>query len=163
MAGHPQDPYVFNMAFKSELTRYDSHYCTSIVDINRVIQLATTAYFENQIVPYLSQSAGSRIVDIGRTQGEFVEFLRGIGFAAEGFDPVLQNSATYLHPRLWSQGEEEADLYIMRCVLPHIPDPWAFLANLAQASPGCKVLVEFQQLEWILLNVTFGIRSRTIT
>jgi SAM-dependent methyltransferase len=152
LAWHSDDSYVFNMAFNPELTQYDRHYCTSVVDINQVIRLPTTTYFENQIVPYLLRPARSRIVDIGCGQGEFVEFLRGKGFAAEGFDPVLQNSATYLHPRLWSAGEAEADLYIMRCVLPHIPDPWAFLAELAEASPGCRVLVEFQQLEWILLH-----------
>jgi len=117
------------------------------VDTNQVIQLLTTTYFENQILPYLLRPAGSRIIDIGCGQGEFVEFLRGIGFAAEGFDPVRQDSATYFHPRLWSPGEAEADLYIMRCVLPHIPEQWAFLAKLVEASPGCRVLVEFQQLE----------------
>jgi hypothetical protein len=152
LAWRPEDPYVFNMAFNPELTRYDRHYCTSVVDINRVIQLPTATYFENRIVPHLSQSTRPRVVDIGCGQGEFVEFLRGIGVAAEGFDPVLQNPATHLHPRLWSPREAEADLYIMRCVLPHIPDPWAFLASLAEASPSCLVLVEFQQLEWILLN-----------
>ena len=152
LAWRSEDPYVFNMAFNPELTRYDRHYYTSVVDINRVIQLPTAIYFENRIVPYLSQSTRSRVVDIGCGQGEFVEFLRGIGFAAEGFDPVMQNSASHLHPRLWSRGEAEADLYVMRCALPHMPDPWAFVASLAEASPGCLVLVEFQQLEWILLN-----------
>lgn len=152
LAWHPKDPRVFNLAFDPELTRYDSHYCTSLVDINQVTQLPTATYFENQIVPHLSQSTHSRVVDIGCGQGEFVNFLQGIGFAAEGFDPVLRNPAPHLHPRLWSPKETDADLYIMRCVLPHIPDPWAFLASLAEASPGCQVLVEFQQLEWLLLN-----------
>jgi hypothetical protein len=152
LAKRPDDPYVFNMAFNPELTRYDRNYCTSVVDINQVKQLPSTTYFENQIVPHLSHSTRSRVVDIGCGQGEFVEFLREIGFAAEGFDPVLQKSTTYLHPRLWQQGEAEADLYIMRCVLPHLPDPWSFLKSLAETSSGCLVLVEFQRLEWLLLN-----------
>jgi hypothetical protein len=152
LAWQPGDPRLFNLAFDPELTRYDSHYCTSLVDINQVIQLPTATYFENRVVPHLAQSIGSRVVDIGCGQGEFVNFLRGIGFAAEGFDPVLRQPAPHLHRRLWSRKEIDADLYIMRCVLPHIPDPWDFLASLAEASPGCQVLVEFQQLEWLLLN-----------
>ena len=152
LAWHPEDPRVFNLAFDPKLTRYDSHYCTSLVDINQVIQLPTASYFEQQIVPHLSHSTHSRVVDIGCGQGEFVEFLRGVGFAAEGFDPVLRNPSPHLHPRIWSRKESRADLYIMRCVLPHIPDPWTFLESLAEASPGCQVLVEFQRLEWLLLN-----------
>lgn len=43
-----------------------------------------------------------------------------------------------------------ADLFVMRCVLPHIPDPWSFLLRIAERHPNSLVLVEFQRLEWIL-------------
>ena len=65
---------------------------------------------------------------------------------------MLRKSTTYLYPRLWSEGEAGAELYIMRCVLPHIPAPWGFLASLAEANPGFPVLVKFLQLQFILLN-----------
>ena len=38
----------------------------------------------------------------------------------------------------------------MRCVLPHIPKPWSFLAEIAESSPGALVLIEFQRLDWIV-------------
>jgi len=40
----------------------------------------------------------------------------------------------------------------MRCVLPHIPDPWAFLQLIAESSTRSLVLIEFQRLEWIIEN-----------
>ncbi|MCG3774012.1 MAG: hypothetical protein JW395_0829 [Nitrospira sp.] len=38
----------------------------------------------------------------------------------------------------------------MRCVLPHIPKLWSFLAEIAESSPGALVLIEFQRLDWIV-------------
>lgn len=40
----------------------------------------------------------------------------------------------------------------MRCVLPHIPQPWKFLEEIATHQKSALVLIEFQKLEWILRN-----------
>lgn len=106
-------------------------------------------YFEQQITPLLP-SAAPRIVDIGCGQGEFVRMLIDSGFTAVGYDPVLRKETPYLHRRYWSPAEPAADLYVMRCVLPHIPDPWRFLEGIADSSPGALVLVEFQLVDWAL-------------
>ena len=48
--------------------------------------------------------------------------------------------------------EPPTDLYVMRCVLPHIQRPWEFLGEIAESAPRALVLVEFQRLEWIIEN-----------
>jgi hypothetical protein len=55
-----------------------------------------------------------------------------------------------LIPEYFEPGRESADVFVMRCVLPHIPQPWPFMDRLRQCHPGSLVLIEFQRLEWIL-------------
>lgn len=148
LSWNSQDPYLFNSAFDQTIVRHDDYYCTTVVDLDRVTQLQSMTYFD-QVIDFLPASA--RIIDIGCGQGEFVDALRGRGFDAFGFDPVLRRSSPFLFPRYWRPGcEEQGDVYVMRCVLPHIPAPWSFLDSIARSSPGCLVLVEFQRLEWII-------------
>jgi len=148
LAWRSEDPYLFNAGFDSSLISHDDAYCTSVVDIDRVTQVPTLTYVRERVLPHAAAKA--HVVDIGCGQGEFVEALREWGIQATGFDPVLRRQAPYLHPRYWNPGDAPADLYVMRCVLPHIPDPWSFLDEVARSSPGSLVLVEFQRLEWIL-------------
>jgi len=143
-----EDPYLFNAGFDPSLISHDDAYCTSVVDISGVVQVPTLTYLRERVLPHLPAQA--HIVDIGCGQGEFVEALREWDVQATGFDPVLRAPKPYLHPRYWSPGDAPADLYVMRCVLPHIPEPWSFLDDMARSSPGSLVLVEFQRLEWIL-------------
>jgi hypothetical protein len=42
--------------------------------------------------------------------------------------------------------------FIMRCVLPHIVNPFIYINNLFLRSPKSKIYIEFQKLEWILEN-----------
>lgn len=148
LAWRPDDPYLYNSAFDASLIRHDGSYCTSVVDLDQVVQLPTASYFFDRALKHLRPSA--RVVDIGCGQGEFVERLRRSGLQAEGYDPVLRTEASHLHRRYWTVEEPPADLYVMRCVLPHIAEPWEFLETLARSSPGCLVLIEFQRAEWIL-------------
>ena len=142
------DPLLVNTLFDSSLIRYDEAYCTSVVDLDRVTQLPTLDYFD-EVTPYLCDQA--IIVDIGCGQGEFVDALRHQGWDATGFDPVVRRREAHLRARYWEPEKDRgADLFVMRCVLPHIPNPWNFLAEIAESSPGALVLIEFQRLEWII-------------
>lgn len=94
-----------------------------------------------------------KVIDIGCGQGEFVESLRAHGFQASGYDPALKAETQYLRRRLWSPAEgAPADLYVMRCVLPHIEEWESFLDDLFHEHPTSMVLVEFQSFEWITTN-----------
>ena len=150
LAWSDDDPYVFNQDFDDALIAHDDSYCTSVVDLDQVVQVPTAAYFEREVLPHTV--AAPRVVDIGCGRGEFVGFLRGRGLDAVGFDPVLRERTEHLRDEYWTPGTPggAADVFVMRCVLPHIDRPWDFLRRIGEACPGALVLVEFQRLEWIL-------------
>jgi hypothetical protein len=137
-----------NYAFDETLISHDAHYCTSVVEMNGKPDIPTSNYICDLI-----EKKGlweSQIVDIGCGQGEFVEWLRSKGLKTIGFDPVLNNESNYLVSEYWTPSSAQADLFVMRCVLPHISGPWEFLNSLFEANPNSKVLIEFQDLKWIL-------------
>lgn len=147
----PRNSSVRNQKFNESLIRWDHLYCTSNVDINMDASIATFDYFEREVAPFIGEK--SRIVDIGCGQGEFVEALRNVGIEAFGFDPVLRAETEYLKARIWTTREKvSADLFVMRCVLPHIVRWEKFLCDLLKSHPESMVLVEFQSIEWIIRN-----------
>jgi Methyltransferase domain len=141
------DPYLYNDAFDESLVAYDDSYCTTVVDIEQRTQVPTSNYIFEQVMPFLDSP---NVIDIGCGQGEFVSVLRARAIRAVGFDPVLRAPTHSLNKRNWSSGEEAADLYVMRCVLPHIPSPWGFLDTIGESAPDALILIEFQRIEWIL-------------
>lgn len=141
------DPYLFNSAHNPSLISYDKNYCTTVVDIDGETQVPTVNYIFEQVIPFFESPS---VVDIGCGQGELVELLRNKNIEAEGYDPILRSEAPHLHRRYWSPSEPSADLFIMRCVLPHIPEPWTFLDGIADVAPSAMVLIEFQRIEWII-------------
>jgi hypothetical protein len=140
---------ITNSLFNSALIKYDISYCTTIIDSAGRNRIPTLSYF-NKILKNFKSSP--LIVDIGCGQGEFVEELRRRGLDAVGYDPVLRNTKQFLHDRLWSQQETSGDLYVMRCVLPHIEDPWEFLDSIWLVNPNAFILIEYQSWHWISRN-----------
>jgi len=147
---HPNGNYVFNTSFDLSKIHYDFNY------------ISEDTFHFHQTLDYFSGLSKTlqrfnRIIEIGCGQGEFVEYLRTKGLNAFGFDPALRDCNKYLFNSLWSLNEENQKLnsevkntlYIMRCVLPHIPDPFEFLDNIFNKHPGAAVLIEFQNKEWI--------------
>ena len=150
-AGH-----VHNALFAPELIRYDAGYLTTSCEVSGAGWLPTLEY-----LPYvLRHWTGSppSVCDVGCGQGEFVAALRGRGVEAVGFDPVLRAPGEHLYRDYWTPQDSrgDADLLVMRCVLPHIPDPWAWLQRAA--SRPRHVLIEFQRLEWLVeKSVWYGL------
>ena len=141
-----QGHYLYNRSFDGSLIKHDAAYYSGVVDIAGVDQVPTLSYFDKVAARF---NEGFHTVDIGCGQGEFVNALLARGFSAVGYDPVLRTSAEHLVGRYWVPGETSANLYVMRCVLPHIPEPWNFLRAIAESDPGARVLLEFQSLDWI--------------
>ena len=148
---HPNGHHVFNKLFDISKIQYDLNYNTE--DTFHFQQ--TLEYFSG-LSKFLTKF--SRFTEIGCGQGEFVEYLRSNGFNAFGYDPVLKESKKYLFNTKWSLSEEENlqseivmnnTLYIMRCVLPHISDPYKFLDSIFEKYPDSAILIEFQNKEWI--------------
>lgn len=155
LAASSEYEYIYNSAFKISQIRYDLNYCTS-----NIFHLEESKdYFERLFAKKLARF--NSFVEIGCGQGEFVEYLKGLGFDAVGFDPVLKQPTNYLFDQLWTLNNERDliptidslnTLYIMRCVLPHIPEPYSFLDSIFEQHPNAGVLIEFQRRDWIEQN-----------
>ena len=142
-----KDNIVINESYAPELIKYDSQYCTSVSDLESKYSIPTLTYIDLVLDKLRDMPT---VIDIGCGQGELVFELRDRGVNAWGFDPVLRKKSPFLQSRYWNPSEAAADLYVMRCVLPHIQKPWEFLAQIAISSPSALVLIEFQRVEWIL-------------
>lgn len=155
LAWDDEDPFLFNLGFDESLILFDDSYCTTVVDLQLTPQIPTLTYFDRVLA---SLPPLSRVTDIGCGQGEFVRALRNEGLNATGFDPVLRQTDPHLHQRLWNPSDGPADLYVMRCVLPHLPHPWAFLNSLSVPNSRSLVLIEYQAIEWLVANgVWYGL------
>ena len=142
-----KDEIVVNQEYDVNLVKYDSQYCTSVSAIGTKYSIPTLTYIE-QVLQFVNKSPV--VIDIGCGQGEFVFELRSRGIDAIGFDPVVRSISPFLHSKYWETSDKTADLYVMRCVLPHIQNPWQFLGQIADCNPDAFVLIEFQRVEWIL-------------
>ena len=151
LAASSENRFIFNSLFSSERITYDLNYCTI-----EPFHFSQSKQYFDKILHYARKF--DSFIEIGCGQGEFVEFLRAKGLKAYGFDPVLRNPSDYLFAQLWSfkselqltsKVQESRTMYVMRCVLPHIPDPFKFLDDIFQNQPNSAVLLEFQRREWI--------------
>ena len=140
-AWNEQDPFLYNELYDETLIYFDENYCTVATDIQGLVSVPSLNHLPHILERHLAPNPV--IIDIGCGQGEFVEALRDRGLDAIGYDPVVRRSETFLHPEYWSPHEPPADLYVMRCVLPHIPAPWKFLKSISESSPNALVLAEF--------------------
>jgi SAM-dependent methyltransferase len=149
LVSETHDPFIFNSSHAPNLIKYDKQYCTTASAVNGEYLIPTLDYI-GKILRRLTNEVS--VVDIGCGQGEFVTELARQGVKTTGFDPVLRHESPILNARFWQEDDPQADLYVMRCVLPHIINPWAFLAKIAESSPESLVLIEFQRLEWVIQN-----------
>ena len=118
---HVVSEYLYNPS----LVKFDEQYCTSVSTIESNFSLPTLDYFD-EILNFLGPHP--RVVDIGCVQGELVMELQKRGYKAVGYDPVSRVDSPYISKTFWNpKDSEEADLFVMRCVLPHISEPWLFL------------------------------------
>jgi SAM-dependent methyltransferase len=144
-----EDPYIYNSEFDAQIIKYDEQYCTTVTNIDNSYLIPTLSYIDKVLANFDTLPF---VIDIGCGQGELVRALTHLGLDVVGFDPVLRKATSKLHKRMWSNSEQPADLYVMRCVLPHIPNPWDFLSQIWESSPNSFILIEFQRIEWIIEN-----------
>lgn len=142
-----QDGLLFNRSFDQDLIVYDEQYCTTVSALNVDYTLPILAYLDSVLDLF---NFSPRIIDIGCGQGELVKNLRDRNLEAFGFDPVSRTDSDFITKSLWTPRDASADLFILRCVLPHISSPWDFLDNLFLANPKAKVLIEYQRIEWTI-------------
>lgn len=117
--------------------------------------------FVARSAPFAPPPPGKNItfVEIGCGQGEVVNSLQSLGATCAGFDPTLRSPGSGLYRSLFHAGttklEFPPDIFIMRCVLPHVQNPDGFLHEIFWSYPSALVFVEFQDLEVTLETGAF--------
>lgn len=137
--------FVTNSMFDESLIIQDLKYCTT-----NNFQLRNSVKNFKKIVGNLHFN---QVVDIGCGQGEFVDHLRSKSLSAIGFDPVLRMENSYLSKRYFIPSEEKLgsnNIYTLRCVLPHLRNPFNFLEEIFFSDSQARIYIEFQNLEWIV-------------
>ena len=142
--------HIINRKFNPRLIQYDKNYLTTSLDMNLSSKTPTISYFLDKVLPQFKLQP--KVVDIGAGQGEFVHELIREGISATGFDTVARKASSVLVAENWYPGKTRADLFVMRCVLPHIPEPFNFLDAIFDANSSAKILIEYQSLIWIAVN-----------
>jgi hypothetical protein len=140
--------YYYNSQFDSSLILYDSSYHTK-----DSLQLKNSI---KVFYPFVEKYNLLNIIDIGCGQGEYVQSLNKLNISAIGYDPTLKESTSTLKNEYFDsdkiEDKFEDKTFVMRCVLPHITNPFNYINALFLSSPKSKIYIEFQRLEWILEN-----------
>ena len=139
--------YWYNSQFDSSFNMYDSFYYTK-----DNYQLSNSV---NVFYPLVKKYDLINIIDIGCGQGEYVYSLNQLNISATGYDPALRQPTSnlkraYFDPEKIIDKDEKT--FVLRCVLPHIANPFMYVDSLFSRSPKSKIYIEFQRLEWILEN-----------
>jgi hypothetical protein len=137
---------VFNAAFRPELLEYDSTYNNE--------QSLSPGFQEHlaYVITILEQEVGrDEIVEVGCGKGYFLDLLERAGFDVLGIDPTYEGQSPrvikeYFRPDLGVRGKA----LVLRHVLEHIANPYAFLKLLRDANGGGGLIyIEVPCLEWI--------------
>ena len=139
--------FVRNAAFDPSQMHYDSAYQNE-----QGLSSRFDSHLEDIAALVLELLGSDQLVEVGCGKGLFLEKLRRHGAEIIGFDPAYEGDdpsilREYFGEDLGIQGRG----LILRHVLEHIDDPFAFLSRLAVAN-GNKglVYIEVPCLDWIL-------------
>lgn len=137
---------VRNAAFRPELVDYDAAYQNE-----QSVSPQFRAHI-NAVADLVEAKMGSSgLIEIGCGKGTFLELLSARGAEITGFDPTYEGDSplvkrAYFSPSLGLRGEG----LILRHVLEHIPEPVAFLRQLAEANGDRGLIyIEVPCLDWI--------------
>lgn len=140
---------VRNAAFRPELVDYDAAYQNEqgVSPHFRTHMASVADLVEDKI-------GRAGLIEVGCGKGTFLELLSARGVEVTGFDPTYEGNSLlvkreYFSPNLGMRGEG----LILRHVLEHIPDPVAFLRQLADTNGGRGLIyIEVPCLDWICAN-----------
>lgn len=138
---------VANAAFDADLLQYDDSYQNEQghSDVFR-------AHLAEVMAVVGRHFRGADILEIGCGKGDFLARLRGEGYAARGVDPAYEGDSAFIVKAAFAPGLGlRGDAIVMRHVLEHIPQPYAFLDQAQSANGGQGLIyIEVPCLDWIL-------------
>jgi hypothetical protein len=137
---------VRNAAFDPDLMDYDAAYQN---------EQANSAPFRAHLdwaAALIGEKMGlSDLVEVGCGKGTFLEMLAAKGASVTGYDPTYEGDSPlirkeYFGPHLGLSAKG----MVLRHVLEHIPDPYAFLCQLRDANGGGgQIYIEVPCFDWI--------------
>jgi len=154
--------FVFNYAYNKKLLDYNSNYNN--------IRSFSAAYndYLGELIDFCSANIGkkTKILEIGCGEGEFLKRLCSkTGARGFGYDPAYRGenkcgenvsfSKRYFNP---AEAKEKFDVVVLRHVLEHIPEPYAFLKSICDNEillPDARLWIEVPDFEWILNKGVF--------
>ncbi|NYT61908.1 methyltransferase domain-containing protein [Alcaligenaceae bacterium] len=137
---------VYNHAFRQELMVYDEHYQN---------EQGVSPLFQDHlecVACVVERCIGREaIVEVGCGKGYFLEMLLAKGFDVAGFDPTYEGNNPLVRRHYFeSEVGIKANGLVLRHVLEHVQDPFAFLRSLKDANGGSgKIYIEVPCFDWI--------------
>ena len=137
---------IFNATFDAGLLEYNADYqneqaCSGVfqrhlADVKAIIQ---------------RHFSGKSLIEVGCGKGYFLEYLHQSGYEITGIDPAYEGD----NPRVVKACFEaslglSAEGIILRHVLEHVSDPFAFLSAIARANGGKgQIYIEVPCFDWV--------------
>jgi SAM-dependent methyltransferase len=137
---------IFNEAFNPSLLEYDQDYQN---------EQAHSGVFQKHLADVkgiIDRHFQTReAVEVGCGKGYFLEYLNQQGYRITGVDPAYEGSNPDVIRGCFDQSLGIASKnIILRHVLEHVQDPFAFLNTIARANGGNgKIYIEVPCLDWI--------------
>jgi hypothetical protein len=145
--------FVENGAFDPSIAIYDDNYQNN---------QGLSKKFQNHMASVLiilksNAHKGDKLVEVGCGKGDFFERLQADGyFDAYGYDATYEGENNRIEKRYLTEEDSlSADMVILRHVLEHIQDPYAFLKLLQSIFGHAKIYIEVPSFDWIRKNETF--------
>ena len=137
---------IFNDAFDDSLLEYDADYqneqaCSSVFQ----------RHLEDVKVIIERHFSGKPLIEVGCGKGYFLEYLHQAGYEITGIDPAYEgDNPKVIKARFESSLGLSAEGIILRHVLEHMSNPFAFLSSIAQANGGKgQIYIEVPCFDWI--------------
>ena len=137
---------IYNQAFDPSLLEYDADYQNE-----QGHSAAFRRHLDDIAALMKRHFDGRSLIEVGCGKGLFLEKLRGMGFQITGLDPTYEGDnpdirREYFSPALGLR----ADGLVLRHVLEHVANPYAFLCQLRDANGGIgRIYIEVPCLDWI--------------
>lgn len=150
----PLTGIIENTTFDPALMDYDAHYQN---------EQNHSVVFRHYLIEVLAQLGQlgvghQKIVEIGCGKGYFLELMLKQGMDVTGFDPTYEGTNPKITKDYFTEkyNDLNADVFILRHTMEHIPDPLAFLHTIAKAnSYRGQVFIEVPTLDWIVEKRSF--------
>ncbi len=137
---------ILNSAFDASLLEYDADYqneqaCSGVFrrHLEDVKMIIHRHFF------------GKSLIEVGCGKGYFLEYLHQAGYEITGIDPAYEgNNPKVVKACFESRLGLSAEGIVLRHVLEHLSNPFAFLLAIAEANGGKgQIYIEVPCFDWI--------------